>query len=1283
MSDKKLFPELSIIIFIFLSIPSPAGTVYVPADFNDIQTAIDVSNNGDMIIVADGTYTLDGNRDIDFSGKSVTVRSENGPNDCIIDCNGTQDEHHRGFYFHSGEEANSIVDGFTIKNGYASEGGGIYCQASSPTIKNCKFSKNSADGNDYGGGAICSVDSSPAVTNCTFDENTTYEGCGGGICNYNNHNDIVIADCTFTKNASFGVDGGCGGAIYNWQADGILTVANCTFIENTAISSQGGGGGGMCIVSGSPTVTNCIFRENYSDRLGGGLWYVGDGTDITVTNCTFSSNYSGGGGGMCSFDNSPIIRNCQFSGNMACGKDYYSGGAVLNWGAGGKAIVTNCTLTGNMANDGSKGFGGGISCYMQRSNIMNCILYDNRAPSGNEIASLAVGTTDVNYSDIKNNSVFSGPTHTLNWGLGNIDIDPCFVDPGCWDPNGTPTEESDDFWVSGDYHLLPDSLCINAGDPNYTPEPNETELDGNLRINGGRIDMGAYETLLFTDPVIQPDQWKVEFSAYEGKANPQSKILGIRNGGGGTLNWTITDSCSWLSVSPTSGSSTGEADDAVLSVDISGLSKGTYKCDLTISDPCAINNQQIVTVELVILGPVISLSHSEVDFVYYKGDGSPAIQVLGITNSGGATLHWNITCDCNWLEADPCGGSSSGETDNVELFANGSGLVSGSYDCQLVVSDPNAENNTQTVLVRLLVAAKLHVPFDYGTIQDAINAAQDNDIVIIQHGIYRGNGNRDIDFKGKRIIVQSTNPNCAAAVASTIIDCNGSSVEPHRGFCFNTKEREYSIIDGLTIKNGYAYNGAGIYCENTSPVIRNCQFINCAAHEWGGGVYCYRSSALIDKCVFTGNSAREGGAITARGSFSIYTYIPVISNCHIYDNNAVDSGGGINCDIVTSPIVVNCLIHDNHAGTYGGGGISIFQSNPEIILCTIVNNSSDNQGGGILQWYEHENGSTVSNCILWGNTAGSGQQILLRSEMSVGYCDIEGIGISTLSGAKLHLGKGIFDEYPSFIDPVNDNYHLLPDSPCVNAGDPNYVPEPNETDLDGMPRVNGGRIDMGAYEFNYQPVAIAGPNQTAYAFINGLADVNLNGSGSYDDDGDVLDYYWSWTIDSNVCQANGVSPCITLPVGKHQIELIVDDGWTLSEPNYCTIEVIEPLKTWLWFQPRIFNCNSRPRRIMAMIFLPLDIEPNDVDNQPMIMYPCNTQSKYQRVFRMGYGRGALTVVLAVFDKNEICDCLGIGRHQVEVAGRLQSSRYFYGTSIIKIVEPNPYHWPFPRFYLRY
>ena len=248
--------------------------------FLTIQAGIDDSNDGDTVLVADGVYTGDGNRDIDFHGKAITVRSENGAENCIIDCNGTEADPHRGFYFHSGEDPDSAIIGFTITNGWAPVecypippfpciyvGGGIRCDESSPTISQCTITGNWAK---FGGGIACER-GSPTVTRCTITGNHA-EGRAGGMYIYWESNPI-ISNCTFSDNSVQGE----GGAVYTYKGNPLLT--NCTFVGNS--------GDAVYTSKGNPLLTNCTFVGNSGSAL---YHYVRDETSPTLTNCLLWGN---------------------------------------------------------------------------------------------------------------------------------------------------------------------------------------------------------------------------------------------------------------------------------------------------------------------------------------------------------------------------------------------------------------------------------------------------------------------------------------------------------------------------------------------------------------------------------------------------------------------------------------------------------------------------------------------------------------------------------------------------------------------------------------------------------------------------------------------------------------------------------------------------------------------------------------------------------------------------------------------------------------------------------
>lgn len=292
-----------ILVFVVGMVSIAAGrTIYVdddgPADFNTIQAAIDDSNDGDTVIVADGIYTGEGNRDIDFRKyshglppgptRAITVRSANGPGNCIIDCNGTENDPHGGFRFENGEDSNSVIMGFAIINGYAR------CESYAPPFAVC----------EYLGGAIYCWRSSPTISNCIISGNTAGTGYGGGI------------SC-FVGNP---------------------TVSNCTFIGNSAKA-----GGGIDCWASSPTVTNCILWGN-SDSGGTDESAQIDGTTVVVNYCCIQG-LTGGLGGIGSIGDDPCFVD-------PCNGDYHLKSEEGRWEPNSESwvqddVTSHCVDAGN------------------------------------------------------------------------------------------------------------------------------------------------------------------------------------------------------------------------------------------------------------------------------------------------------------------------------------------------------------------------------------------------------------------------------------------------------------------------------------------------------------------------------------------------------------------------------------------------------------------------------------------------------------------------------------------------------------------------------------------------------------------------------------------------------------------------------------------------------------------------------------------------------------------------------------------------------------------------
>ncbi len=463
---------MAMLLVLALCAVAQADELLVPAEYPTIQAAINDCNDGDTVIIDPNTYTGPGNRDIDFLGKAITVRSTD-PNDpnivaaTVIDCGMSYTDLHRGFNFLSGEGPNSVLAGITITNGYGPQfiGGAILCDDSSPTITNCNITNNMAQN----GGGIWCWNSNAIITNCTITGGLAAEG-GGIFC----HNSSpTIANCTVTGNTVHGA----GGAIFCRLSD-----PNITSCKITGNSASGYGGAIYCYDS-SPTVTDCVISDNSTDGGGGGIF----GCMGPITNCIITGNSAGeDGGGLCYCDGT--IKNCIITDNKA----ERDGGGFCD----GPGPLINCVIINNTARTG-----GGVSfCW---GPITNCTIAGNRAE--NE-GGLLVCDGPITNCIIWNNSphqLYGSPSITYSniqggWpGVGNIDAEPLLTFDG---------------------HLRAGSVCIDAGDPN-DDFPDQLDIDGEPRVMGTYVDMGGDE-FFDTDEDGLPDWWETKYFGSTTAAEP-------------------------------------------------------------------------------------------------------------------------------------------------------------------------------------------------------------------------------------------------------------------------------------------------------------------------------------------------------------------------------------------------------------------------------------------------------------------------------------------------------------------------------------------------------------------------------------------------------------------------------------------------------------------------------------------------------------------------------------------------------------------------------------------
>jgi len=172
-------------------------------------------------------------------------------------------------------------------------------------------------------------------------------------------------------------------------------------------------------------------------------------------------------------------------------------------------------------------------------------------------------------------------------------------------------------------------------------------------------------------------------------------------------------------------------------------------------------------------------------------------------------------------------------------------------------------------LTGIASAVTIHVPAEYLTIQQGINAAGEGDTVLIADGIYTGDGNKNLDFRGTNLVLMSEN-----GPSTCKIDCQMDG----RGFTFHNNETEASQVIGITVLNGYSDNGGGLLCEYASPVFKNVMIVECQAASAGGGVYVMGGAPQMIHCNIHNNYASTGGGLSINNSEFILNSSNVIAN---------------------------------------------------------------------------------------------------------------------------------------------------------------------------------------------------------------------------------------------------------------------------------------------------------------------------------------------------------------------------------------------------------------------
>jgi hypothetical protein len=443
-------------------------------------------------------------------------------------------------------------------------------------------------------------------------------------------------------------------------------------------------------------------------------------------------------------------------------------------------------------------------------------------------------------------------------------------------------------------------------------------------------------------------------------------------------------------------------------------------------------------------------------------------------------------------------------------------------------------------------------------IQHAVDAAQTGDTVLVAGGVYATGG---------RAVYGSMTNRVAIDRAITVESLMGPEVTIIQGYQVpGTITGDGAIrcvyltngasLSGFTLTNGATLwddyrgedSGGGMWCESTNALVSNCVVVGNSASWQGGGAV----MGTLNSCTLTGNSAGYGGGgaflgtlidCALTGNSAYYgggAASGTLNNCTLARNSAGRSGGGAvdstlnNCTLITNTatsaksrgggtwrgMLNNCTLIGNSADWGGGANWSTLNNcvlignsadcgggaaSGTLNNCTVTGNSAESYGGGVATDPYLEPPFVLNNCIVYYNTAPSGENYDQRNPYSVlNYCCTTPMPTN---------GVGTITNAPLFVDYADGNLRLQSNSPCINAGRNAYAPGP--TDLDGLPRIVSGTVDIGAYEFQGPGSAIS------YAWLQHYGLPTDGSADTSDSDADGHNTWQEWRCQT--CPTNAGS----------------------------------------------------------------------------------------------------------------------------------------------------------------